>query len=28
VGENVSLIGVRDPNGIFGVELKFRRRFK
>lgn len=28
VGENVSLIGVRDPNGIVGVELKFRRRFK
>jgi translocation and assembly module TamB len=28
VGENVSLIGVRDQNGIFGVELKFRRRFK
>jgi translocation and assembly module TamB len=28
VGENVSLIGVRDPNGIFGVELRFRRRFK
>jgi translocation and assembly module TamB len=28
VGENVSLLGVRDPNGIFGVELRFRRRFK
>jgi translocation and assembly module TamB len=28
VGENLSLIGVRDPNGIFGVELRFRRRFK
>ncbi len=28
VGENVSLLGVRDPNGIFGVEVKFRRRFK
>jgi translocation and assembly module TamB len=28
VGENVSLIGVRDPNGIVGVELRFRRRFK
>ena len=28
VGENVSLIGVRDPNGIVGVELSFRRRFK
>jgi translocation and assembly module TamB len=28
VGENVSIIGVRDPNGIVGVELSFRRRFK
>jgi translocation and assembly module TamB len=28
VGENVSLLGVRDPNGIFGVEVRFRRRFK
>ena len=28
VGENVSLIGVRDPNGIVGVELRFRRRFR
>jgi translocation and assembly module TamB len=28
VGENISLIGVRDQNGIFGVELRFRRRFK
>jgi translocation and assembly module TamB len=28
VGENVSLVGVRDQNGIFGVELRFRRRFK
>jgi translocation and assembly module TamB len=28
LGENVSLLGVRDPNGIVGVELKFRRRFR
>jgi len=28
VGENVSLVGVRDPNGIFGVEVRFRQRFK
>jgi translocation and assembly module TamB len=28
VGENVSIIGVRDPNGIVGVELRFRHRFK
>lgn len=28
VGENVSFYGVRDRNGIFGVELRFRRRFK
>jgi len=28
VGENVSLLGVRDPNGIVGVELRFRHRFK
>jgi translocation and assembly module TamB len=28
VGEHVSLIGVRDPNGIVGVELSFRQRFK
>ncbi|MGA2608151.1 MAG: translocation/assembly module TamB domain-containing protein [Terriglobia bacterium] len=27
-GENLSLIGVRDQNGIFGVELRFRRRFR
>jgi len=27
-GENISLLGVRDPNGIVGVELRFRRRFK
>ncbi len=28
VGDNVSLYGVRDRNGIFGVELRFRRRFQ
>jgi len=28
LGENLSLIGVRDPNGIVGVELRFRQRFK
>jgi translocation and assembly module TamB len=26
--ENISLLGVRDPNGIVGVELRFRQRFK
>ena len=28
LGESISLLGVRDPNGIVGVELRFRRRFK
>jgi translocation and assembly module TamB len=28
VNENVSIMGVRDPNGIFGVEFRFRQRFK
>ena len=28
VSENTSLIGVRDQNGIFGVEVRFRHRFK
>ena len=28
VSDSVSLLGVRDRNGIFGVEVKFRRRFK
>jgi translocation and assembly module TamB len=28
LGENLSLLGLRDQNGIFGVELRFRRRFK
>jgi translocation and assembly module TamB len=27
-GENRSLLGIRDPNGIVGVELRFRHRFK
>jgi translocation and assembly module TamB len=26
--DNLSLFGVRDRNGIFGLELRFRRRFK
>ncbi len=28
LNDNVSMVGVRDQNGIFGVEMKFRRRFK
>jgi translocation and assembly module TamB len=28
VGENLSLIGIRDQNGIFGVELRHRQRFR
>jgi translocation and assembly module TamB len=28
VSDKVSLIGVRDQNGIFGLEFKFRQRFK
>ena len=28
IGENLSLLGVRDPNGIVGVELRRRQRFK
>jgi translocation and assembly module TamB len=28
LGENLSLLGVRDQNGIVGVELRFRRRFR
>lgn len=28
VSDNVSLLGIRDRNGIFGVEVKFRRRYK
>ncbi|MGO8734690.1 MAG: translocation/assembly module TamB domain-containing protein [Terriglobia bacterium] len=27
-GENFSLVGIRDQNGIFGVELRRRQRFK
>jgi translocation and assembly module TamB len=28
VNDNASLLGIRDRNGIFGVELRFRSRFK
>ncbi len=28
VSDNTSLVGVRDQNGIFGVEIKFRKRFR
>ena len=28
LSENISLVGIRDQNGIFGLELRFRRRFK
>jgi translocation and assembly module TamB len=28
ISDNISLIGVRDQNGIFGLEVKFRQRFK
>jgi translocation and assembly module TamB len=28
VSNNVSILGVRDPNGIFGIEFRFRQRFK
>jgi translocation and assembly module TamB len=28
VSDKVSVIGVRDQNGIFGLEFKFRQRFK
>jgi translocation and assembly module TamB len=28
VSDNVSVLGVRDQNGIFGIEFRFRRRFK
>jgi len=27
VNENTSLIGIRDQNGIFGLEVKFHKRF-
>ena len=28
ISDNVSVLGVRDQNGVFGVEFRFRRRFK
>lgn len=28
LSDKVSLLGVRDQNGVFGLELKFRQRFK
>ena len=28
VTNNISILGVRDPNGVFGVEFRFRQRFK
>ena len=28
VSENVSVLGIRDQNGIFGLEFRFRHRFK
>jgi translocation and assembly module TamB len=28
VSDNVSVLGVRDQNGVFGLEFRFRRRFK
>lgn len=28
VSDKISLVGARDQNGIFGMELKFRQRFK
>jgi len=28
LSENISLVGIRDQNGIFGLELRFRRRFR
>jgi len=28
VSDNVSVLGLRDQNGIFGIEFRFRRRFK
>jgi translocation and assembly module TamB len=28
ISDNVSVLGVRDQNGIFGIEFRFRRRFK
>ena len=28
ISDKVSVLGVRDQNGVFGVEFRFRRRFK
>jgi translocation and assembly module TamB len=28
VSDNVSILGIRDQNGIFGLEFRFRQRFK
>ncbi|HUI42856.1 MAG TPA: translocation/assembly module TamB domain-containing protein, partial [Terriglobia bacterium] len=28
VTDNISLLGIRDQNGVYGLELDFRRRFK
>ena len=28
INDDVSVLGVRDQNGIFGIEFRFRRRFK
>jgi translocation and assembly module TamB len=28
ISDNVSVLGVRDQNGVFGIEFRFRRRFK
>ncbi len=28
INDNVSVLGVRDQNGVFGIEFRFRRRFK
>jgi translocation and assembly module TamB len=28
LSNNVSVLGVRDQNGVFGIEFRFRRRFK
>jgi translocation and assembly module TamB len=28
ITDNVSVLGVRDQNGVFGLEFRFRRRFK
>jgi translocation and assembly module TamB len=28
ISDSVSVLGVRDQNGIFGIEFRFRRRFK